>query len=214
MESNNQNSSQNNRNRKSRNKKKFSVSSTGNKGVRPPKPKSNQPGQKPGKSNSFKSKKPSIASKSRRSSSRKKSNNGGGSTVVRKYEHFMEMYLNTRKKLFTVFFSNDTKQKNKCEKNYTTAIKQLREFEDGLEGDTKKQFYDHIIVYPEDNSVSGQMKESGELEDWEAEIVANKDPEGYDPHELPTQRDLAFLGDSEETVATEDDLKQFIRIKE
>ncbi|MCK5882180.1 MAG: hypothetical protein KAG61_00715 [Bacteriovoracaceae bacterium] len=226
MESNGQKPSNSNRNRRNRNnKKKFSTASAGasSQSVRPPKkrPNNNKPAaETQGNARNDSSKKrPQGASRSRRPNQRRKSNGTGGapgpgSTIARKYEHFMEMYLNTRKKFFSVFFTTDVKQRNKSMRSYDTAIKQLRDFEDNLQEDQQKQYNEHLLIYPEDNKISASMKESGELEDWDAEIVANKDPEGFDPHELSTQKDTAFMGDTEESEATETDIETFSRSRD
>lgn len=136
--------------------------------------------------------------------------NSGG-PLARKYEHFMEMYLNTRRKFFSVFFSDDKKQREKSERTYVAAAQSLREFEHGLSDEGKKSLQNYLNEGKEDNSYSKMLAERGELEKWEEE--RQQIPEMADPHTLSAQRANNFAHDTEETIADPEEIKSFAKTK-
>lgn len=135
----------------------------------------------------------------------------GFAAVIRKYEHFMEMYVNTRRKYFSLSASTDKKAKTKSEATYKSSIEQLRKFEQELTPENREKFNSYICRADEDQTITNKLKESGELEDWN--INGNTEEE-MDPHLLPTQKDTLFANDQEITEATEDDLKAFSKTKD
>ncbi len=132
-------------------------------------------------------------------------------SLSRKYEHFMEMYLNTRRKFFSHFFSDDRKQREKSEKTYLAAAQSLREFERTMSDESKKAFQSYVAEGKLDETFSQQLAARGELEKWDEE--RQQIPEMTDPHTLSTQRAASFKQDNEESNATDEDFELFRKSK-
>lgn len=207
--------------RSSKNKRRFSPNKVGQQGVRPPQ---KTEGAKPAEGQEPKANPRNNSNQNRRSNffknrrSPQTPNNSGqtngqssGGPLIRKYEHFMEMYLNTRRKFFSHFFNDDKKQRAKSEKTYLAAAQSLREFEQNLGPDAKNSLKVYLNEGKEDLSYSQALAERGELERWEED--RQQIPELSDPHTLPIQKKGSFSGDTEETVAAQEEIANYYKTK-
>lgn len=210
-------------NRNNNNKKNFSPNKNSGQSLRP-QAQAGQPGDKNHKrseASSNQNKKSGFFRNRHRNPNNNNNGNGNGpsnhgpqgleATIGRKYEHFMEMYLNTRRKFFSVFFSDDSKQKDKSEKTYVAAAQSLRDFEKNLTDESKNALKSYLGEGKLDTTYSQLLASRGELEQWDEE--AKQIPEMNDPHTLSTQKNKLFSGDTEVTEATPDDFGLFCKSK-
>lgn len=198
--------------RSSKNKKRFSMQKSSGQSIRPADGNkqgndSNQSADKGDRSNRrngfYKNRRPN------RPEGQKQTPHNAVTPIARKYEHFMEMYLNTRRKFFSLFFADDKKQREKSEKTYLAAAQALRDFEKTLSDDGKSSLKQYLNEGKEDTTISQKMQETGEYDNWEREC--QEIPDLSDPHTLRTQLGHSFSQDLEESIAAADELSQFMK---
>ena len=106
--------------------------------------------------------------------------------LFRKYENLLEQHLVARKKYYEYFNRADPKQKVKLEGNFTSTVKELRDFEFSLEGEEKTKFMEKYDSYTLDTTYT-----SNRAMPIEGDRVETKG-EFEDPHYLPSQAESDF----------------------
>ena len=126
------------------------------------------------------------------------------SRILQKYDNLMEQYINARKKFFEIYGRGNNKQLNKVERNYQTALDNLRKFESTLKEDWQKEVLSKKIdAYPADRQFSSEhdLKPQGD----EVSFVG----EFEDPHLLEKQKSHSWSEDTEESIGTIDDYNAY-----
>ena len=120
-------------------------------------------------------------------------------SIYNKYLTLMEQHLAARKKYFALFDRADPQQRAKLERNFTSSMNKVREFEDALEGDDLQNFQTRV------NGLSNDKPYSDNHEiPFVAEVVSTDLPPA-EPHYLETQKTSNFSADTEESVGSMED---------
>lgn len=123
--------------------------------------------------------------------------------IYNKYLTMMEQHLAARKKYYALFDRADPQQKAKLERNYTSSMNKVRDFEDSLEGEDKEKFMTRVNGLNLDLTYSDNHEISPEHTD----VPHSTEPE--DPHYMETQKSSNFSGDTEESMGTLEDYQAY-----
>jgi hypothetical protein len=122
--------------------------------------------------------------------------------IMSKYNNLLEQYLNSRKKFHDLFYRADPRQKAKLERVYEQQTKNLREFESKLTDDDKSLFAKH-------NNCSKTDLAYSKDHDLEENTCSVSNDEIIDPHYLTTQIESDYSNDTEESMGSLDDYKNY-----
>lgn len=123
--------------------------------------------------------------------------------ILQKYDNLMEQHIVARRKFFEMHGRAQGKQLDKIEANFKKSLDSLRRFEDGLKDWQLEVLKEKIDAYPEDRQYSSahELSPKGEEVSFSGEFE--------DPHLLPTQIEADFSGDTEESIGTMEDYKNY-----
>lgn len=120
--------------------------------------------------------------------------------ILQKYDNLMEQYLTARKKFFDLYGRANQKQFSKVEKNYQSALENLRKLEADLKEDWQKDVLaTKIDGLPQDRQFSTEhnLNQTGDVVSFVGEFE--------DPHLLHTQKEHQWSEDTDESQGTMDD---------
>lgn len=128
--------------------------------------------------------------------------------LIVKVENLRNAHLEARRKYFELFDRADPRQKDKLERQFTQTMQQLRDFETALNEQDRELFKQHYDAYPLDLTYAQnhELAPEGENISFSGEFD--------DPHALESQKAANFKNDTEESVGTLDDYKQYKGIVE
>ena len=124
--------------------------------------------------------------------------------ILQKYDNLLDQHIVARRKFFEVHGRLTGKQLEKVEHNFNKTLKALYEYRDSLQKDWQKEVLKEIaVLYPEDRqfTTTHELEPIGESVPFEGEFE--------DPHLLPTQKATEWASDTEESIGTMDDYKQY-----
>ena len=123
--------------------------------------------------------------------------------ILQKYDNLMEQHIVARRKYFEMHGRAQGKQLDKIEANFQKSLDSLRRFEEGLKDWQLEVLKEKIDAYPEDRQFSSthDLSPKGEEVSFSGEFE--------DPHLLPTQIEADFSGDTEESIGTMEDYKNY-----
>ena len=120
-----------------------------------------------------------------------------------KYQNLLDQHLIARKKYFELFYRADTQQKAKLERNFYQTLYDLRDFEEKATAEIKEFLLiktngrSEDYIYSENHALTKEGKLEVEGEKFE------------DPHLLPSQIRADFSEDTEESMGSLDDYKNY-----
>lgn len=120
-----------------------------------------------------------------------------------KYQNLLDQHLIARKKYFELFYRADLQQKAKLERNFYQTLFDLRDFEEKATPEIK----DFLKI-----KTNGRSEDYIYSDNHALEKVGKLEVEGdhfEDPHFLPSQARANYADDSEESVGTLDDYKNY-----
>ena len=126
------------------------------------------------------------------------------SRILQKYDNLMEQYLTGRKKYFDMHGRANPKQFEKIEKNYRTALANLRKFETDLKEDWQKEILK--------SKIDGLPADRQYTTDHNIEPVGDEVSfvgEFEDPHLLVTQKEHQWTEDTEESSGSIEDYNTY-----
>lgn len=126
--------------------------------------------------------------------------------VLQKYDNLLEQHLVARKKYFELYGRAHDKQLDKAEENFKQTLKQLRLFESKLTDWQKAALESKTEMYPKDTFISSSYNEET--------IEVSFEGDFEDPHLLPIQKQADYSTDTEETVGTIEDYKNYKGIQD
>lgn len=125
-------------------------------------------------------------------------------TLLKKYLYLLETHNLARKKYFEYYYRTDHSQRNKLERQFSLTAANLRQFENRLTPEEKKQIKGFLDLYPVDSTYS--QNHTLPFEGEKDQLPAR--PE--DPHFLQMQKERPrYNDDREESVGTIDDYKSY-----
>lgn len=119
--------------------------------------------------------------------------------VIQKYQNLLEQYLIARKKFFEIFGRGKEKQIDKVEKNYKTALANLRNFEKNLIPWQKEVLDKKYNGLPEDRQYSTDNNLSPEGDT----VSIIEEPSTI--HTLESQANADYSNDTEESSGSMED---------
>ena len=126
------------------------------------------------------------------------------SRILQKYDNLMEQYITARKKYYDMHGRANPKQFEKIEKNYRTALSNLRSFETDLKEDWQKEVLKSKIdglppdrQYTTDHNIEPKGDEVSFVGEFE------------DPHLLPIQKEHQWSEDTEESSGSIEDYNAY-----
>ncbi len=157
----------------------------------------------------FQGKRPSNSHQRRRSNrNRYASKLTSIHAVFSKYDNLLENYLNLRSKYFEYFHRDPSKQRTKVINNYFAALEQLRNFTKQLSKYQREQLEKRNFFRP-DHTYSEEHNIDPELTNVELDEIPQ------DPHICEVQKNRpSYKDDTEESIGTIDDYKQYKGISE
>lgn len=126
--------------------------------------------------------------------------------VLQKYDNLLDQHLVARKKYFELYGRSNDKQLDKAEQNFYQTLRDLRSFEEKLTDWQKEALEGKTEMYPKDTLISKTYNEEV--------IEVSFEGDFEDPHLLPMQRQADFSSDTEESVGTYEDYKNYKGIQE
>ena len=120
-----------------------------------------------------------------------------------KYQNLLDQHLIARKKYFELFYRADMQQKAKLERNFYQTLYDLRDFEEKATAEIKEFLLiktngrSEDYIYSENHALTKEGKLEVEGEKFE------------DPHLLPSQIRADFSEDTEESMGSLDDYKNY-----
>ena len=121
--------------------------------------------------------------------------------IGRRYDHLLEAYLVCRKKYFELYYKADPNQKNKLQRNYNNAIKQLWDFQQSLTPEIQQNLQQRFGKQIIDTTFSKKYPDLASEKENIEKI--------NDPHTLKTQTESSFTNDQEESTGSLEDYKHF-----
>ena len=156
--------------------------------------------RKPNRSSNPNSPAPSNNNRPHSHNKRRSSKPMTAGRLILKHDNLLEQYLLARKKYYELYARADRNQLNKLEFNYHNTLKQLREFEAGLQDWQKEVISKKIDGYAKDDLISTTYGEKPEVISFVGDFP--------DPHLLSTQI-TDFSQDKEESVGTQEDYNRY-----
>ncbi len=123
--------------------------------------------------------------------------------ILQKYDNLLEQHIVARRKLYEMHGRANGRQLEKIESNFQTTLEALRKFETGLKDWQREVLKDKIDAYPADR----QFSSTHDLGPKGEEVPFAGDFE--DPHLLPTQIEADYSNDTEESIGSIEDYKNY-----
>lgn len=123
--------------------------------------------------------------------------------ILQKYDNLLEQHIVARRKYYEMHGRVQGKQLDKVEKNFFKTMEAIRTFEDGLKDWQRDVLKEKIDAYPEDRQYSSthELGTKGDDVPFSGEFE--------DPHLLQSQIEADYSNDTEESVGTIDDYKNY-----
>ncbi len=120
-----------------------------------------------------------------------------------RYQQLMDIHLKARAEYYNFFYYSNDKERVRLERNFSSTMKNIREFEKQIHPEFKESFLKRIegghfdLTYSQNHRLTEQ------------DISRPQESDASDPHLLHTQQSKEYINDTEESIGTMEEYKEF-----